>query len=105
MIKFTESEMYDVFEFVVDFLQLNYITKNEYIKIKLDDIIEEDEFTLLKPLVGYEVNMKIKGTHKNDSQLVDYKFYFKNPDNIVTEIKTEMCLMLGWNHRKNEEIK
>jgi hypothetical protein len=71
----------------------------------LDDIIEEDEFTLLEPLVGYEVNKKTNGTHKNDSQIVDYTFYFKNPDNIVTEIKTEMCLILGWNHRNNEEIK
>jgi len=52
----------------------------------------------VKPLLGYKVKLKQKGDHKNDGQMVTYKFKFKNPAEEKTEIYTEMCLMCSWNH-------
>ena len=104
MIKFTEEEINEVFDFVNEYT--SYSNKNKYVKITLESITNDGEVDeLLKPLVGYQVKVKTDGNHKNDGQLVDYGFYFKNPDEKVTEIWTEMCLMVGWNHCEDEEIK
>lgn len=52
----------------------------------------------------HNLKVKMDGDHRNDGQMVDYGFYFKSPDGIVTEVWTEMCLMVGWNHWEDEEI-
>lgn len=105
MIKFTRDEINEVFEFVDE--HVDWLHKNKYVKITLENITNNEEVNneLLKPLIDYEVKIKVKGSHKNDGQLVDYGFYFKSPSGTVTEIWTEMCLSASWNHCEDEEIK
>jgi hypothetical protein len=104
MIKFTDDEMNEVFSFVNE--HVNWMNKNKYVKITLESITNDGEVDkLLLPLVDYQVKVKIEGDHSNDGQMVDYGFYFKNPEGKVTEVWTEMCLMCGWNHCDEEEIK
>lgn len=103
MIKFTKDEMNEVFEFVKEYV--DFLDENEYVKITLENITNDGEvIELLKKLVDYQIKIKIEGDHRNDWQIVDYVFYFKNPIGNVTKICTEMCLAVGWNHHKNEEI-
>ncbi len=104
MINFTDDEMNEVFDFINDYV--NWINKNKYKKITLESITYDGEVDeLLLPLVGYEVKVDTDGDHRNDGQLVDYDFYFKSPKNKVTKVSTEMCLMVDWNHGKDEKIK
>ena len=103
MVEFAANEMNYVFEFIVEYV--DFWKKNKYIEITLESIsYDEDIEELLKPLVGYQVKVKIDGDHRNDGQMVDYGFYFKNQDGKVTEVWTEMCLMCGWNHCEDEKI-
>lgn len=60
---------------------------------------------LFKKLIGYKVKFTKDGHHKNDGQMVEYVFTFISPDNKKTEIATEMCLMVGWNHCDDEKIR
>jgi hypothetical protein len=104
MVEFTADEMNDVFEFVNDYVY--HLDKNKYKKITLESITYKREVdNFLKPLVDYEVKIKIEGDHRNDGQMVDYGFYFKSPEGKISEIWTEMCLMVGWNHCEPETIK
>ena len=108
MIKFTEYEINELFRAIDDFDGL--FQKNKYVKITLETIADfadaDDEvIEMLKLLVGYEIKIKVDGDHRHDGQMVDYGLYFKNPEGKVTEVWTEMCLMCGWNHWKDEEIR
>lgn len=104
MIKFTEDEINEVFNFVNE--HVNWLNKSKYVEITLEDITADGKVDeLLKPLVGYQVKVETDGDHRNDGQMVDYEFYFKNPDGNITELLTEMCLMVGWNHCDDVEIK
>lgn len=64
--------------------------------LKIDEKLVE-EYPELSPLLGFEVVMKTVGDHKNDGQLVEYTFTFKSPSSKKTIIKTDMCLMVGFN--------
>lgn len=104
MIEFSSDEMNEVFDFVKEYV--DWLQPNKYVKITPESVIIEGETDeLLSPLVGYEVKFKKDGQHKNDGQLVDYYFFFKSPKGKITEISTEMCLMVGWNHCEDEKIK
>lgn len=63
----------------------------------------EEGFTpdLFKKLIGYKVKVKTDGSHKNDGQMVRYKFTFKSPSGVKTKIYTNMCLMVGWNYHED----
>lgn len=37
--------------------------------------------------------------------MVEYTITFLSPDKVKSVIYTEMCLMVGWNHCDNVEIK
>ncbi len=106
MIKFTNDEMNEVFSFTDEYLDINWMNKNKYVEITLESITNDGKVNkLLLPLVNYQVKIKTEGDHRHDGQMVDYGFYFKNPKGEVTEVWTEMCLMVGWNHCDEEEIK
>lgn len=55
-------------------------------------------YNLLDELLGYKVKCKVKGSHKNDGQLVEYYFTLISPEKVKTYFDTEMCLMVGWNY-------
>ena len=103
MVKYTSDEINEVFEFLMDPIDL----KGRYLKLTTERITNEDgeiNETLL-PLVGYQVKVSSDKDHRHDGQLVDCEFYFKNPKGVVTTIETEMCLMVGWNHCNDVKIK
>lgn len=70
-----------------------------------DELGEEYYSDLLEPLIGYKVKLKVKGDHKHDGQMVEYKFTFTNPEGEKTKIVTDMCLMQGWNYYGHITIK
>lgn len=56
-------------------------------------------------LIGYKIELIQEGDHRNDGQMVDYYMTLISPNGEETEIYTEMCLMVGFNHGKGETIK
>ena len=93
----------------VNYQEMNWIIKS--LDLVTDFVDSEKEVTITKEMIendetdgdlegleGYKVKLvKVKGDHRNDGQMVDYTFRFISPDNKTTTIKTEMCLMVGWN--------
>lgn len=70
----------------------------------IDEELMEDFEGLPRELLGYQFKVKQRGEHYNDGQMVDYTFKFKNPNGIITKLKTKMCLMIGWNHSGNNLV-
>ena len=110
MIIFTKDEMNDVLQ-LVNLLCDGSNKFKEITKKLVEDfsdynaIGDEGCENFLYNLIGYKVKCKTDGWHKNDGQMVEYKFTFESPKNEKTIISTEMCLMIGWNHCDSEEIK
>lgn len=56
-------------------------------------------------LKDYKINIKSKGDHKHDGQMVDYDIILTSPKGKKTKFTTCMSLMCGWNHYQSEIIK
>lgn len=72
---------------------------------EMADKTREEYNGVLDDLVGYEVEIHSEGDHRHDGQFVDYYFTFTSPKGKVTELTTEMCLMVGWNYHHTLKIK
>jgi hypothetical protein len=100
---YTADEITDVLD-VLGYFDID----NQYCVIDQDFSNYSDETSstvgLFKNLIGYQVKVKQKGDHRNDGQMVDYKFTFVSPSGVKTKVWTEMCLMCGWNHCSTETI-
>jgi hypothetical protein len=60
------------------------------------EMIEEGE--LPAKLLGFKVKYTHKnGSHSHDGQMVEYTFRFTSPNGRVTNVTTDMCLVVGWN--------
>jgi CheY-like chemotaxis protein len=108
MKKFTENEINIIFEIINSNKPYTLKYESNYFPLSKDMIVSSCSFEgeeNLFSLVGYNVKCVTDGDHRNDGQLVDYEFGFKSPEGDETEIYTEMCLMVGWNHCDDVEIK
>ena len=65
----------------------------------------KDPHPMLKELIGYRVELTMDGDHRDDGQIVDYSFKFISPSGEESEVNTEMCLMVGFNHHEVVTIK
>ena len=99
--KFSHEEMSNLFYAIEEATGCNEKT---LIEITNSECSASDEKEL-EDIIGYKVKYKSKGFHKNDGQMVDYKFTFISPSGEKTIVWTDMCLMIGWNHCHDEEIK
>ena len=96
-IKISENEMTVIIRAIDRVADFAYSQKEIFINKELIDD-EEVDGDIPNSLSGYTVQLTdVQGDHRNDGQLVDYTFTFKNPEGIETDITTEMCLMVGWN--------
>lgn len=97
--KLNNEQLNNIFDYITE-----YIDEDKWTLIKK---VEEDceNKKLIEKLIGYKIRFSTDGEHKNDGQMVEYTFKFKNFEGIVTEISTEMCLMVGFNYHKSETIK
>jgi hypothetical protein len=104
---YTADEITEILNVLNYFDYIYTDNKFKVITQEMSDYADEncDEVDLLKKLIGYKVKFKTDGDHKNDGQMVEYVFTFVSPDNKKTEIATEMCLMVGWNHCDDEKIR
>jgi hypothetical protein len=84
----------------------NKVTSNV---VLTEEMFDEGDTDYYNPefisLVGYTVKCLQEGDHRNDGQMVDYRFTFISPEGKKTVIETEMCLMVGWNYWEDVEIK
>lgn len=105
--EFTEQELNGIFGFVQshNFLLEDGLLITDKLLKECKEEIEEEGYESIYKLKGYIVKVEIDGDHRNDGQIVDYTFIFISPTNEITEISTEMCLMVGWNYCGNEIIK
>lgn len=105
--KYSADEMTEFFDILNDEYDL-WGEEDKYLDIdqEMFDFANEKGCTpdLFKKLIGYKVKVKSKGNHKNDGQMVTYIYTFKSPQGVKTKIYTEMCLMVGWNHCREEII-
>lgn len=97
MKKFSGEQMNDIFEIVKD--------NAEWDDGEFFTLTEEMLGDKYKKLVGYKVGIDSEYDHKHDGQMVDYGFTFISPKGEITDINTEMCLVIGWNHWREETIK
>lgn len=104
MSRFTAAQMNTIFSFVTD--KRDFLSPGKAIAItnKLIEDCDDDEQRLLQRLIGYKVKCKQDGDHKHDGQMVEYTFVFTNKNKEITEVCTDMCLMVGWNHSQVEDI-
>lgn len=105
VLKFTEEQIQDVMNTFSDLYGSSH-TKQFTIDqnfINNINVVEEDVKNYL-PLLGYKLQVISDGDHRNDGQMVDYTFKFTSPSGNVTEIETEMCLMVGFNYGEDIEI-
>ena len=58
----------------------------------------------IRELLGYKVKVHTDGFHKTDGQMVKYTFIFTSPIGVKSSFTVEMCLMVGWNIRKDIKI-
>jgi hypothetical protein len=115
MITFTEEQLNEIiFPFIngyVEFLKENKYKKvtlkgiNNFIEDYKNEIDVEEFLPVINQLLDYSVSYETDGDHKNDGQMVEYTFNFKNYLDDESYITTEMCLMCGWNHNGDETIK
>jgi hypothetical protein len=104
MIKLTKDEVNTLLQIVDE----NLCPRDKYITLTKEMIEENWEYDgeeVLLSLNGYKVKQKQKGDHKNDGQIVDYKFTFKSSTGEKTRLWTPMCLVVGWNYANDFEIK
>lgn len=103
---FSYSEVNDL---LAIFNKLIYDGDSAIIDQKFIDKVKKDYYhgrnaDLVEKLIGYEVCKEVDGTHKNDSQMVEYDFTIISPSGFITSIVTEMCLMVGFNTHDDLEF-
>ena len=106
MIKLNEEEVNVLFQAISE--NIPFESKESFILTKemIEDSGSYDGEEKLLLLAGYKVKVKKKGDHRNDGQIVDYKFKLVSSIGEETVLWTSMCLMQGWNYGEEEvEIK
>jgi len=103
---YTYNEVNDILNVLRNFDFIYNKGKYQEITQDIADWANENGYNnLFDELVGYKFKVTSKGTHKNDSHMVEYSFTLKSPHGRETKFSTEMCLMVGWNYYENLKIK
>jgi hypothetical protein len=98
-----ENEINDLLKVFEEF-DIIYYGEGAITQEIIDFSEEEYGIESAKELLGYKIKVYKNGSHKNDGQMVEYTFVFTSPKRIKSEFNTEMCLMVGWNIRRDIEI-
>lgn len=88
------AEDFDIDCHVYDETDQEEIEDKEKMRSYYNDFLE-----LLKGISGFYLKLEVEGSHKTDSQLVDYTLYLYRPDNTLqVKFEEEMCLMFGFDY-------